>query len=243
MRKVLQNANLQKMAQLVVVLTIALGLKYFYSVASVNDLRWILAPTTFLVEFITGTQFTFESHAGYMSEDRTFLIATSCSGVNFLIISFLMLVLVRAWRRQLHWRYLPVAMLVAYATTLVANATRIVVALYLRDIDLRSGWFSFDDVHRIEGIVVYFAFLLLLFVVTERVRKDVVANTRTLAFRSRYVLAIYYAVTIGVPLANGSYNDADFWRHAIFTISIPLVVLLPFALFSEARRRERTELP
>src|SRR5687767_11654447 len=115
MRKVLQNVNLRKMAQLVVVFAIALALKYFYSTASVNDLRWILAPTTFLVEFITGTQFTFESHAGYMSEDRTFLIATSCSGVNFLIISFLMLVLIRAWRSQLNWRYLPVAMLAAYA--------------------------------------------------------------------------------------------------------------------------------
>jgi|SRR5687768_9645823 len=235
--------NLKNATQLLLILLIALALKYFYSAASVNDLRWILAPTTFLVEFITGTQFTFESHAGYMSEDRRFLIATSCSGMNFLIISFLMLVLIRAWRRQLNWRYLPIAILVAYITTLLANTTRIVVALYLRNIDLRSGWFSFEDIHRIEGIVVYFGFLLLLFVVTERLGKDVVANTRTLAFRSRYILAVYYSVTIGAPLANGAFKDADFWRHAIFTISIPLVMLLPFALFSEARRRERTELP
>ena len=35
-------------AQLLVILLCASGLKLYYSTASPNDLRWILAPTTFL---------------------------------------------------------------------------------------------------------------------------------------------------------------------------------------------------
>src|SRR5687767_10590457 len=81
--------------QAAVILTAAASLKLFYSSASVNDLRWILAPTAALSGWVTGTEFTFEPYAGYMSADRTFLIAASCSGVNFLIIAFLVLTLSR----------------------------------------------------------------------------------------------------------------------------------------------------
>ncbi len=79
------------------VLLCALGMKLFYSTSSPDNLRWILAPTTRLVEFASGWTFTFESHAGYMSSDHSFLIAASCAGVNFLITAFLMLTLKRLW--------------------------------------------------------------------------------------------------------------------------------------------------
>ena len=78
-------------AQLLAVLLCALGLKHFYSTASADELRWILAPTTVLVELLTGGSFAFESHAGYMSSDQRFLIAASCAGVNFLLTSFVLL--------------------------------------------------------------------------------------------------------------------------------------------------------
>ena len=80
-----------RIAQWVVVLLCALTLKLYYSAASANQLRWILAPTTLFVELVSGVSFEFESHAGYISEDRSFLIAPSCAGVNFLITAFLML--------------------------------------------------------------------------------------------------------------------------------------------------------
>src|SRR5262245_29995228 len=108
-------------AQLVAVLGGALGMKWYYSAASVNQLRWILAPTTVLVEFITGRHFSFESHAGYMSSDHTFLIAASCAGVNFLITAFLMLSLRQLWRNGLNvgqqWSFLPIAAVITCAST------------------------------------------------------------------------------------------------------------------------------
>jgi hypothetical protein len=58
-------------AQLVVVVLCAGLVKFYYSTASVNELRWILAPTKVLVEFITGKSFAFEAYTGYMSSDHT----------------------------------------------------------------------------------------------------------------------------------------------------------------------------
>src|SRR5688500_12683491 len=101
----LSRSQVQRWGQLVVVLAIAFALKQHYSTASVNELRWILAPTTAIVELITGSQFQFESHAGYMNKEGTFLIAASCSGVNFLLTAFLMLSLRRLWQRRINaWR-------------------------------------------------------------------------------------------------------------------------------------------
>ncbi|MEO8043231.1 MAG: exosortase K, partial [Acidobacteriota bacterium] len=161
--------NLKNLLQLSTIFAIAFALKSFYSTASVNDLRWILAPTASLVELITSTHLEFESQAGYISSDHTFLIAASCAGVNFLIISFLMLSLAEFSRKgHIAWRVIPFAALASYAATLTANTVRIVIALWMHDEKLTTAWLDADGLHRLEGIVVYFGFLVLLFFARER---------------------------------------------------------------------------
>jgi len=205
-----RKSKILTILQLAIILAIAFALKYFYSTASVGDLRWILGPTAFLVETITDIGFTFESHAGYMSDDHTFLIAASCSGVNFLLISFLMLALGKIWRewpRNLEWGFLPVAALVAYSTTLIANTVRIVAALGSQNLETRL--LDRDELHRVEGIVVYFGFLLVLLLVSEKLATRGAGgriDMSAIAFRSKYLLLIYYGVTLGIPLARGSYQ-------------------------------------
>src|SRR5688572_11319540 len=66
LKHLIDHRSLIRMAQLVAVLAGALSLKSYYSTATVNQLRWILAPTTTVVEIITGSRFHFEAHAGYM---------------------------------------------------------------------------------------------------------------------------------------------------------------------------------
>ena len=51
--------RLNQLAKLLAILLGALALKHFYSTASVNELRWILAPTTLLVELVSGRTFNF----------------------------------------------------------------------------------------------------------------------------------------------------------------------------------------
>lgn len=47
------------------------------------------------------------------------------------------------------------------------------------------------------------------------------------AFRRAAVpLAWYYAITIGVPLANGASWRAPFARHVIVVIAVPLLLIL-----------------
>jgi exosortase K len=233
--------RLNYIAQLVVVLGGVLSMKFYYSAASVNQLRWILAPTTVLVEFVTGRHFAFESHAGYMSSDHTFLIAASCAGVNFLITSFLMLTIRHLWRQgskhnqeQLwrQWVFLPIAVVMAYATTVVANTARISIALQMQQTSWMVRWLDAEQLHRLEGVFVYFGFLLLLFVLWERIgwsskrEQHSPLTTFSLLRSCFFPLLIYYSVTLGLPLANGGYRHTDFWEHSLFVALAPVAIVL-----------------
>ncbi|MFY9574542.1 MAG: exosortase K [Blastocatellia bacterium] len=219
-------------AQCVVVVVCAYTLKLYYSTASADQLRWILAPTTFCVELAGGGSFEFESHAGYISSDRRFLIANSCAGVNFLITAFLMLSMSKLLRdasKTISWVFIPTTAAIAYLVTLVANTTRIAVALWLRPMSSEGGWMNGDQLHRFEGIFIYFGFLLLLFVVSENLNAK---NPSSLLRQSFFPLLVYYATMLAVPLANGAYNrGADFWEHSLFVLLIPLMLILPLVAF------------
>jgi exosortase K len=239
-----QRSTWNRSAQLVVVLLCALTLKLYYSTASANQLRWILAPTTAFVELVSRTPFEFESHAGYISSDRTFLIAGSCAGVNFLITAFLMLSLRKLWRdrsQNIVWKFIPSAALFAYLATLVANTVRISTALRLQRLPLES-WLSPNQLHRCEGILIYFGFLLLLFMVSEKTSSENASGLPPQAgcprgdpglFRqSFFPLLMYYAIMLGIPLANGAYRQGtDFWEHSLFVLLTPLLLILPLATF------------
>jgi exosortase K len=208
-------------AQLAVVLLCALALKSYYSTATADELRWILAPTTALVTVLSGRSFAFESYTGYMSSDHTFVIAVPCAGVNFLLTAFLMLSLRVLWRGRFQgvsWRFLPIAALLAYVATLIANTTRICIALEMQRRAVDVSWLTGNQLHRLEGIVIYFGFLLLLFMLTERM--DTGEPRRLLLFP----VVIYYATTLGIPLLNGSYRQPTFWEHFAFVIILPAVL-------------------
>jgi hypothetical protein len=83
-----------------------------------------------------------------------------------------------------------------------------------------------NQLHRVEGIVVYFGFLMLLFVVMER---------RLLMFP----VVIYYVMTLGVPLVNGAFHRAGFWEHFGFVMVMPVVVMLPVLIVRFVRQDDR----
>ena len=221
------NSQKKWSAQLFVVGLCALALKVHYSLASPDQLRWILSPTTWLVEFLSGRSFSFESHAGYMSSEHTFLIAASCAGVNFMIAAFLMLtlrVLVAQRTKPLSWSFVPVTAAMAYASTIIANTVRICIALEMQRDSFHLELLDRNELHRLEGIVVYFAFLLVLFIATEP-RRDTrfVQRLRQLCFP----LGVYYATTLLLPLMNGAFKRGTvFWEHSWFVMLVPILVSL-----------------
>ena len=223
-------------AQLALVGLCALALKFYYSTATADDLLWILRPTTALVELLSGQRFEFESYAGYVSSDRRFVIAVPCAGVNFLITAFLMLGLRRLWRerfRAISWRFIPLAGLLAYVATLVANTTRIWLALGMRARAVAISGLTNNQLHRLEGIVVYFTFLLLLFVLMERLES---AKRVSLARVLVFPLLVYYAMALGVPLLNGSFHRGSaFWEHSVYVLAVPLLLVVPFLFYERTK--------
>jgi exosortase K len=214
-------------AQLIAVLLCALALKYFYSTAGPDQLRWILGPVTWLTSLLSGRSFSFESHAGYMSSDHTFLIAASCAGVNFLITAFLLLALKTLWTERNagpSWRFIPISALIAYISTLAANTVRICIALELQKHPPAIDSLSANQIHRLEGIVVYFGFLFFLFLLTEKKT----SGTKDTLKQTIFPLSLYYITTLGLPLLNGAYKRGpEFWEHAAFVLLLPLVIVIP----------------
>jgi exosortase K len=230
-------------AQLLLLVLCALALKLFYSTASADELRWILGPTTALVELFSGKSFQFESYTGYMISDHTFVIAAPCAGVNFLLTSFLMIGLMRLWRtryRSVNWRFFPLTAAIAYLATVIANTARICIALELQKHSVEFSPLTGNQLHRLEGIVVYFGFLMLLFVLVERFES---AKRQPLLPALLFPISIYYAITLAIPLLNGSYRQgAAFWEHFAFVLVLPLVLIGLVMLFCAGRRAVRASV-
>jgi len=141
------------------------GLKRHYADARADDLWWILTPTTRVVSTLTGTAFVATPSEGYVSHERLFVIEKSCAGVNFLIAAFGMLVFallhrVRSARSGLS--VLGVSLLASYGAAIVVNAARITIAMWLVARPAALSALTSAEVHRLEGIAVYFAGLVVL---------------------------------------------------------------------------------
>src|SRR5690606_16105411 len=233
-------------AQAGLVFAIAFAMKFVYSVADVTDLRWILAPTTLFVELVTGERFWFESYVGYMNDERSFLIADSCSGVNFLIMAFLTLCLMKLRQgliRNVSWVFIPAALAAAYLSTVVANTVRITIAMRLHRMSSDMIWLNPEQLHRLEGIFIYFGFLVLIFMLAESF--DDLASRRVhvngdLLQRSLLPLSVYWITTRGIPIITGAYkNGSSFWEHSLIVVLTPAILILPLAAIRWFVRRCR----
>ena len=152
-------------------LGLAWGLKSFYSRAGFDDLQWVLAPTTRLVEWLTGASFELEAGRAFLCRDRLYEIVPACAGVNFLIAAFCSLACGLVHTRttvlsRLAW--IPASALAAYAVTVLANATRIAIAIRLHDAGASLGPLTPERLHTAAGVAVYFAFLCALFALGAR---------------------------------------------------------------------------
>jgi exosortase K len=227
---------LQNGAFLFLAAFLAVALKYHYSEARSEDLDWILRPTAWLVERITGIPFEKEVYTGFVSYARRIVIAPACAGVNFLIIAFCMATfsaIHRIQQQRLKGLWLAGCLAGAYGLTVLVNAVRIVVSIYSHDADIDSDWLTAERMHRLEGVIIYFFFLCLFYrIITavlpliERAEKQGEAKRGT-ADSSRWALAglvplcWYGLVTLAIPLLNSALvkDGARFVEHGAMVIS------------------------
>jgi hypothetical protein len=95
-------------------------------------------------------------------------------------------------------------------------------------------------VHRLEGIVVYFGALVLLYEIVRRVDEGGQARG---VHRLALPLGCYYAVTLAIPLANGTPLSSAFVAHALVVLMVPAVLLLTACAFGAIARRQITSPP
>ena len=160
-----------------VVALIAWGMKRHYADARADDLWWILGPTARLTGAVTGTSFAVVPSEGYVSHERLFVIEKSCAGINFFVAAFGMLVFalfhrVRSSRSAAG--VLGTSLLAGYGAAVLVNTARITLAVWLADYQAAWGVLTPGQLHRLEGITVYFAGLLLVYELVQQVDRRVV---------------------------------------------------------------------
>lgn len=163
-----------KLGVLIVVALVVWGLKRHYADARADALWWILQPTAGLVGAVSGATFTVAPGEGYLSHERLFLIEKSCAGVNFMIAAFGMVVfalLGRVRSGAAGLAVLALGLAASYGAAVLVNTVRITGAMWLAAHPVPVSTFTAADVHRLEGIAVYFIGLVLLYELVRRLER------------------------------------------------------------------------
>jgi exosortase K len=213
-----------RIASFVLVAAVIIVGKEYYRDATAADLRWILAPTAWLVSLFTGGHFIYEAGAGYADNALKFVIAPPCAGLNFAMAAFAAIMLastITDWRTFA--KRVGLALGLSYVATIVINTIRISIAVAMHRGTLVVGMADRAQAHRLEGIIIYLGGLLLLYALSKG--KHIAVP-----------IAAYLVITLGLPLANGAAGRGDFVMHAVWVLAACAVVLAIAFAISRLRR-------
>ena len=129
--KTVENTAYYVTAALIFVL-----LRVGFSLANDNDLAFLLTPTDKLVGLLTGSHSVFIENAGYFHERLNIIIGKSCSGFNFLVLSFLVFawLAVKYFNKPLRkFLNIPIAFVSACLLAVFVNVSRILASIALQN--------------------------------------------------------------------------------------------------------------
>ena len=203
-------------------------IKYRYSSVDVELLGWILRPTAWWAGILTGDDFPWQSGIGYVSHSYQFVIANTCSGIQFMMIVIAALVFgfvheMGTTGKGLFWTAGSVAF--SYGFTIFVNGVRIACAIFLpRRLppglldSFLGGWLTPDRLHTVIGIVVYFASLLFIYETAGAVLQSagmadhqaVESNAADSGKPQKAGIWVpvfwYFFVVLGIPFLNRAYE-------------------------------------
>lgn len=227
------------------------GIKYFYRGAGSDELRWLLAPTTRLVTLFCGIPFVYESNAGYVNHSLRFLIAPSCCGIQFMLITMAVLIfsfihhigvennssksqiLIPAWGRKLCWMLISIGS--SYLFTVLVNALRIILAIYLpvflENTKLQHLCGTPEQLHTAIGVCVYFTSLLTIYHIAEIVLSKIAPDCHTVpkcGCKCISPVFWYFFIVLGIPFLNRASRQegGKFGQYALLVTSVCLAVAL-----------------
>lgn len=203
-------------------LALVLGIKYIYRSADCSRLRWLLAPTAFWAGMLSGISFTWQPDIGYWNHSVRFIIASSCSGLQFMLVTAATLIFSfiheqPAKKKKLLW--IGKSFCLAYLYTIFINGIRIVLSIWLLPLlsflPWKLGRITPEKFHTGIGIFVYFTALF--------------AGYQAVNTRKKWISPVfwYFFLVLGVPFLNRSYqrHGNKFTEYAAQILSICGIIL------------------
>ncbi|MGN1180434.1 MAG: exosortase K [Suilimivivens sp.] len=212
---------------------IVLFLKLFCRQADSGSLRWLLAPTAWWVKILTGIPFTYEPGMGYANHSLKYVIAPSCSGMQFMTILIAMLIFsfVHRQKNGLSWTLLSIP--VSCLLTVFVNVLRIILSIYiplfLTQTGFYSTWLSQDRLHTIIGTAVYFTSLLVIYRLTDIMTLKAFRKQKENRNGHYFIPAFwYFLIVLGIPFLNKAYvnGGGKFTGYAVLIFSVCFIILL-----------------
>ncbi len=228
---------------------IVLGMKFFYSRADSNDLEWILAPTAWWVRILGGIPFENEPEIGYVNHAFRFIIAPSCSGVQFMLITAATLIFsfvqqMKTLRKGFCW--IATSLGLSYLLTVFVNGIRITTAIYLpiclEKSGVLNGWLTPERLHTLIGIVIYFTSLCVIYLMTGFIFRKLGQGGFPSPAKphrgiiGKYVppLFWYFFIAVGLPFLNQAFrgNGEKFGEYTLLITGGCFSIVFLFYLIS-----------
>ena len=221
-------------------------MSYFCRTNDSGALKWILAPTAWWAGILGGIYFEYLPHQGYVNYFHQFLIAPSCAGSRFMLLTFLMLVFSFRLsdynkeninvRKEYLW--FGFSIVFSYISTVFVNGIRIVISVYLPDIldraHLMDGWLTPDRLHTLIGTVTYFTSLCVIYLVACWLRgcAEKCGGLPVPVFW-------YLLVVLALPFIKRMYlNEWEgFGQYAVLIVSVCGSICVLLAVVGRIRRR------
>jgi hypothetical protein len=102
-------------------------------------------------------------------------------------------------------------------------------------------WINPEQLHLVEGIFIYFGFLMFLFIIAEQIDRSRLPRTDRRSgsmLRSLIPISIYWAIALGIPILNGAHRQGvAFWEHSLFVVLTPVALISPVVVVQWLTRR------
>ncbi|MCD2426156.1 exosortase K [Niabella pedocola] len=161
----------QKMLLTVAGSLILILLKLLLRQSDADDLYFLLAPVSAIIEATGNYHAQFISGAGFFFRDLHVIINKSCSGATFMLTALLpagYLLLSYSRNVKSFFKTFPIALLFVYFLTILANTTRILTAIKLGGTSFLMGHIAPEKLHELLGMITYLFYLISAFLLTEK---------------------------------------------------------------------------
>lgn len=211
------------------VLAVVVQLKHHYSISTAAELEWMFRPLSLLLEWFSGHEFHRDSNYEWVSERADVRLVKACAGINFMLMSFMVYTWVIRPERYvdthpLAWitgqlLLLCAAIVASWATCLLANSLRIIVAMTVqsRGWELDAIGIDAAQLHRMIGMLIYVPLLSL---------QMLLGNRSNIGQALAAPVLLYLLLMVVVPLLTGNalQHPALFSKH-LLNVSVMMAVM------------------